>query len=123
MQSASLISVSQNSIVRTTDDAREKLHAALTMLDDLAPKTELPSHSGVTEAYVRALLKSEKPVQSLPGRSVCGPRVGHSPGAICCGVGATPNGSHKPLSAFRRTKHNCTAVDQHIRKERPSYPV
>lgn len=65
MQSASLISVSQNSIVRTTDDAREKLHAALTMLDDLAPKTHLPSQSGVTEAYVRALLKSRRSRSNL----------------------------------------------------------
>jgi DNA-binding MarR family transcriptional regulator len=60
MRQASHTLVSNKGVVRTTEDAREKLRSALSILDDLAPTNPCLHGSPVEEQDVRLLLKARR---------------------------------------------------------------
>ena len=58
MQHASLFS--ERSVIRTADEAREKLRSALSILDDLTPSNHSYGQGAVTEQEIRSILKARR---------------------------------------------------------------
>jgi DNA-binding MarR family transcriptional regulator len=60
MRHASLKSFSEQSVIRTTDEARERLQSAISILDSVTSESELVRRGSVTEQEIRAILKARR---------------------------------------------------------------